>query len=114
MHFVDLSCCWPIIAVKICVVEQKSRSGLCYPAEFLDRTVRAIKVIDNVVVVGGFIPSPADIIAIKPQHAALPRLEYVPVYCADHRLGLVDGPYSPPFMVCRNVGCDYNTDTTGD
>ena len=74
----------------------------------------AIRYIDNVVVVGGFVPSPADIIAIKAQVPALPRLEYVPVYCGDHRLELVDGPYSPPFKVCRNTGCDYRTDKIGD
>ena len=72
----------------------------------------AIRFVDRRV--GGFIPSPADIIAIKATTPALPRLEYVPVYCGDHRLELVDGPYSPPFEVCRNTGCDYRTDKIGD
>ena len=71
----------------------------------------AIRYIDNVVVVGGFIPSPADIIAIKPQ-CAVPALPYVS--CGDHYLKLVEGPFSPPFQACMNVGCDYKTSKLGD
>ena len=69
----------------------------------------AIKVVDTAV--GGFIPSPADIIAIKPQRA-VPALPYVS--CDDHYLKLVEGPFLLPFQVCMNVGCDYKTDKIGD
>ena len=71
----------------------------------------AIRYVDNVVVVGGFVPSPADIIAIKPQRA-VPALPYVS--CGNHYLKLVEGPFSPSYEVCMNVGCDYKTDKLGD
>ena len=69
----------------------------------------AIRFVDRRV--GGFIPSPADIIAIKPQRA-VPALPYVS--CGNHYLKLVKGPFSPPFQVCMNVGCDYKTSKLGD
>ena len=69
----------------------------------------AIRFVDRRV--GGFIPSPADIIAIK---APGPVLEYVPVVCGDHYLKLVEGSFSPPYEVCMNVGCDYKTSKLGD
>ncbi len=68
----------------------------------------AIKVVDRSV--GGYIPSPATIIAINARAGpGLRRLVYVPVVCGEHRLELVEGPFGPPHRVCRNVGCDYET-----
>ena len=71
----------------------------------------AIKVVERHVITGGFIPSPADIIAIKTPG---PVLEFVPVVCGNHYLKLVEGPFSLPYEVCMNVGCDYKTDKIGD
>ena len=73
----------------------------------------AIKLIDRSV--GGYTPSPANIIAIKaPPTAALPAPVWVPRDCGGHRLELVDSPFCAPFMACRNTGCDYQTDKIGD
>ena len=69
----------------------------------------AIRFVDRHV--GGYPPSPADIIGAR-QPASTPAkrpLVFVPVDCGDHKLVVVDGPFGPPHRVCRNTGCDYET-----
>ncbi len=69
----------------------------------------AIRLVERRVITGGFIPSPADIIAIKAAKVPVPVLVYQPRSCGGHDLEVVEGPFGPPHRVCRNVGCDYET-----